>query len=372
MDSAASSALRLAAIVNSSDDAIVSKDLNGVITTWNRAAERMFGYTAAEAVGRSITLIIPDERLDEEKYVLSQIRAGRAVDHFQTVRRRKDGSLLDVSLTVSPIINEAGVIIGASKIARDVTEQMRLAAALEEANRLKDEFLATLSHELRTPLNAVLGYVHMLQGADLPAERRLHALDVIDRNAKILAQLVEDVLDTSRVATGKSRIHVRPADAITILDAALDVIRPAADSKAITLGRHVSRSTAPIVADPDRLQQVFWNLLSNAVKFTPRNGRIEVRLRWTPDQLEVEVSDSGAGISPAFLPFVFQRFRQADARWNREHTGLGLGLALVRHFVELHGGTVTAESEGLGRGATFCVTLPVRAAVEDVKQAVAG
>ena len=361
MDPFAASTLRLAAIVNSSDDAIVSKDLNGVVTSWNRAAERMFGYTAAEAVGRPIAdLIIPPERAGEEAFVLSQIRAGKSVNHFQTVRRRKDGTLLDISLTVSPIVAEDGTVVGASKIARDVTEQTRLRAELEDANRLKEEFLATLSHELRTPLNALLGYVHMMQQGDMDDERRARALEVVERNARILGQLVEDVLDTSRIAAGKSRIEPKLTDAVAILRAAMDVVRPPADAKEIALVDDIAPAEAPLVADPDRLQQVFWNLLSNAVKFTPPGGRITASLRWSPRELEVVVSDTGMGINPAFLPYVFQRFRQGDARTTREHQGLGLGLALVRHFVELHGGTVTAESKGPGTGAAFRVQLPVR------------
>jgi PAS domain S-box-containing protein len=354
--------LRLAAIVNSSDDAIIGKDLNGVVTSWNRAAERMFGYAAPEAIGRAIaSLIIPDERLEEENFVLSRIREGKSVDHFETVRRRKDGGLIDISLTVSPIIDDDGRIIGASKIARDISQQKQLLAELEEANRLKEEFLATLSHELRTPLNALLGYLHMMRQPGMTAERAAHGLDVMDRNARALGQLVEDVLDISRVAAGKSRIEVKPTDAVAVLDAALDVIRPGAEAKNITLVRDAEPATAPLIADPDRLQQVFWNLLSNAVKFTPRGGRVEAQLRWTPGDLHVAVIDNGAGISASFLPYVFQRFRQGDARTNREHQGLGLGLALVRHFVELHGGSVAAESAGLGYGATFRLQIPVRA-----------
>jgi signal transduction histidine kinase len=191
-------------------------------------------------------------------------------------------------------------------------------------------------------------------------ERRSKALDVVERNAKMLAQLVEDVLDTSRIATGKSRIDPKLTDASTILKAAIDVVRPAAEAKEIELVDDIDVTEAPLVADPDRLQQVFWNLLSNAVKFTPPGGRITTSLRWSPRELEVSVSDTGMGISPSFLPYVFQRFRQGDARPTREHQGLGLGLALVRHFVELHGGTVSADSKGPGTGATFRVQLPVR------------
>jgi len=201
-------ALRLAAIVSSSDDAIISKDLNGIIQTWNRGAERIFGFTPEEVIGKSITIIIPDERLAEETEVLSRIRAGLSVDHFETVRRRKDGGLVDISLTVSPVRAPDGTVVGASKIARDVTEQRRLRAAAEEASRLKDEFLAVLSHELRTPLNTVLGYSRMLRRDDerMSDEVRDRALEALERNADSLTRLVNDVLDTSRVVTGKLRL----------------------------------------------------------------------------------------------------------------------------------------------------------------------
>ena len=190
-------ALRLAAIVNSSEDAIVSKDLNGIVQTWNRAAERMFGYTADEIVGRPIRTIIPADRQSEEDKVLETIRAGRAVEHFETVRQRKDGSLLDISLSVSPVRAADGTVIGASKIARDISEQRRLARRAEEAGRAKDEFLAMLSHELRTPLNAVLGYTRMLRDGRFPDERREQAIEIVERNARMLSQLVSDVLDVS-------------------------------------------------------------------------------------------------------------------------------------------------------------------------------
>jgi PAS domain S-box-containing protein len=350
---------RFAAIVESSDDAIVSKDLNGIIQTWNRAAERMFGFTEQEAVGRSITIIVPEERLDEETHVLSNIRAGRAVEHFETVRRHKDGHRLPISLSVSPIRDHGGRVIGASKIARDITEQKRLTEQLSRASRLKDEFLATLSHELRTPLNAILGYARMLRTAALDADRRDRALEIVERNAKTLAQLVADVLDVSRIVTGKLRLDVRTLDVVPIIDAAMDTVRPTFEAKGVTLARAFSESTGQVAADPDRLQQVVWNLLTNAVKFTPHGGRVEVRLEKVRSHLEISVRDTGVGIAREFVPYVFERFTQADGGVTRQFGGLGLGLALARHFVELHGGTIDAESEGQGRGSTFRVCLPI-------------
>ena len=352
-------AFRLAAIVNSAEDAIVSKDLNGIVQTWNRAAERMFGYTAEEMVGRSIRAIIPSDRQSEEDEVLSRVRAGIAIEHFETVRQRKDGTPIDISLSVSPIRNAAGTIIGASKIARDITAQRRLARQAEEASRVKDEFLATLSHELRTPLNAVLGYTRMLRVGDFAEGRRDQIIDIIERNAKILSQLVSDVLDVSAIVTGKIRVKPGPCDLIEVLQAAVDVLRPAAAAKGVDL-RLEGPESLPTQCDTDRLQQVFWNLLSNAVKFTPAGGSVIVRAATANGTAEITVSDTGIGIRPELLPFVFQRFWQAENVAGRQTGGLGLGLALARHFVELHGGHISAHSDGENRGTTFTITLPLR------------
>jgi PAS domain S-box-containing protein len=351
-------ATRLAAIVESSDDAIVSKDLDGVVLTWNPAAERMLGYSAEEMIGRSIRTIIPPDRQREEDEVLSRIRRGESIDHYETVRMRKDGTLVEVSLSVSPVRAPSGEIIGASKIARDVSEQKRVLRELEAANRSKEEFLANLSHELRTPLNAILGYARILRTPGMDPAAHARAAAVIERNANMLAKLVSDVLDISRIAAGKTRLNLRKCDIVAVIDAALDVVGPGATAKAIRLERDVPVKAATILADPDRIQQVLWNLLANAVKFTPRGGHITVRLRINPTEAVIAVSDTGTGIDPSVLPYIFQRFRQGDHKNGREQPGLGLGLALVRHFVELHGGRVTASSEGPGRGATFVVMLP--------------
>jgi len=351
-------ATRLAAIVESSDDAIVSKDLDGIVQTWNRGAERMLGYTADEMVGRSIRCIIPPERQDEEDEVLERIRRGESIDHYETIRMRKDGGLVEVSLSVSPVRAPNGEIIGASKIARDITEQKRVLRELEEANRSKEEFLANLSHELRTPLNAILGYARILRTPGIDPGAHERAADVIERNGKMLSKLVLDVLDISRIAAGKTRLNRRTCDVVAVLDAALDVVRPGADAKGVRLERDVPSDDASVVVDPDRIQQVLWNLLANAVKFTPRGGVVTTRLRLNRHDLVIAVSDTGAGIEQSVLPYIFQRFRQGEHGGSREQAGLGLGLALVRHFVELHGGRVTASSEGPGRGSTFVVTLP--------------
>jgi PAS domain S-box-containing protein len=713
--------LRLAAIVESSDDAIVSKDLNGIITSWNRGAEELFGYTADEAIGQSITMVIPPDRLAEEDMVLGHIRRGERIDHFETIRRRKDGTLVPISLTVSPIRDAAGVIVGASKIARNISYRRQIEAELHElhdrllalatasgsilgspdsaavaaaaidvardvfaadgyavwraapsgswqivrsfgisdefasrviprpegntapfvpfsdplvcedvhattlvadmrdayrregivsmivfpltihgqrsgtmvfylrqrttfrqvdvqvgaalanlvaaaltaadlydeqrqareaadhareaadharqqaaflaeagtvlsssldyeatlrsvarlsvpriadwcavdivgeggrlqriavahvdpkkvefartlqerypadpnapggvhevirtgtpaympripaalleaaaqdeehlriirelnltsymclpltmqgkaigaitfvsaesgrqyseedvrfarelaaraslaidnarayeraneASRLKDEFLATLSHELRTPLNAVLGYARMMRTQTLSPEKATGAWDVVERNATSLKQIIEDVLDVSRIVAGRLRLNVEPVDLPGILRDAMATVMPAADARGVRVETVIEPLTAPVSGDADRLQQIVWNLLSNAIKFTPRGGKVQLRLSRVNSHVEVTVSDTGRGIAADFLPFVFERFRQADATFTREHGGLGLGLAIAKQLAELHGGTITASSGGLGHGATFTVKLPL-------------
>ena len=351
-------AVRLSAIVESSDDAIVSKDLNGIVTSWNRAAERMFGYTAEEMIGRSITTIIPESRLGEEDHVLDCVRRGVGVDHYQTERRHKDGHLVEVSLTVSPIRGKDGTIVGASKIARDIGERHRLLAELEKANRLKDEFLATLSHELRTPLNAILGYARLLRDGLIDEAGRARAVVTIERNATALAQLVSDVLDVSRITTGNMRFDVQPCDVAAILASAIESLVPALSARGIELSQEVDPNAGPVPGDPNRLQQVFWNLLSNAVKFTPAGGHIRTAIARGQGCIRITVQDSGRGIPAHVLPHIFERFHQGDSSTTRDVGGLGLGLALVRHFVEMHGGTVSAASEGADRGATFTIELP--------------
>ncbi len=230
----------------------------------------------------------------------------------------------------------------------------------ETANRMKDEFLATLSHELRTPLNAILGWAHLLRGGDGPEDQETWSsgLEVIERNARAQVQLIEDLLDVSRVITGKLRLDARPVDLEDIVRAALDTVRPAAEARGVSLEPELHSRTGPINGDPDRLQQITWNLLTNAIKFTPRGGRVGIRLERVDTQVELRVSDTGAGIEPEFLPFLFDRFRQADSSITRQHGGLGLGLSIVRHLTEMHGGTVSADSPGLNQGTTLTVRLP--------------
>ncbi|HVF66737.1 MAG TPA: PAS domain S-box protein [Pyrinomonadaceae bacterium] len=674
----------LSAIIESAEDAVISKSLEGVILSWNKGAERIFGYKSDEIVGKHVTVLIPEDHIDEEPAILSRLRAGDRIEHYETIRRRKDGTLIDISLTVSPIVGPGGRIVGASKIARDITEQRRaqrafneaaerlnlaLAAArlgdwswdsatdvvtlsdtaaeifgippgaqvtwtqvrellheedrerarvaveraaaehsdydieyrvvgaggggtrwvlakgralyddsgrvtgmlgvvqdmterklteqalreqtealstinelgqvisaeldlhnivqavtdaateltgarfgsffynvldergasymlytlsgvareafahfpmpratelfgptfrgegviriddvradprygknspyygmpeghlpvvsylavpvisragqvmgglffghpergaftarhemivaglsaqaavamdnarlyetvsrereqaeaaarenerlyheTQEANRLKDEFLAMLSHELRTPLTAILGWAHMLRTGQFDENSVGNAYETIERNARAQAQLIDDLLDVSRIITGKLRLDMRAVNPNSFIDSAVEAVRPGAESKGVRIRKILDTGVISVAGDPVRLQQVVWNLLSNAVKFTPRGGLVQLRLSRVNSHVEIAVSDTGQGISSEFLPHVFDRFRQADQKITRTHGGLGLGLSIVRHLVELHGGTVRADSEGEGRGSTFTVTLPV-------------
>jgi PAS domain S-box-containing protein len=553
----------LEAIIESADDAIISKTLDGTLTSWNKSAEKILGYTADEAIGQSVLMLIPEDRRDEETMILSNIRAGRRVEHFQTIRRTKDGRLIDVALTISPIKDVDGKIVGASKILRDIThlrqvEEERalvqkrlqeeteivetinrigalLSAELEQeklvhivtdaateltgaefgaffynvydaqggaymlyalagvprekfehfplphatqlfgptfrgeatirldnvkndprygknppyngmpeghlpvtsylavsvlsrdgsvigglffghhqegvfnerheriveglagqiaiamdnsrlyeqarealrdreellererrareeaeiASRAKDEFLGLLSHELRTPLNSILGWTRILISQHLDEEAAGQALETIDRNAKLQARLIDDMLDVSRIISGKLRLDAQPVDLTSVINAAVDTLRPAADAKQIRMYVTLDMGNATVLGDPVRLQQVVWNLVANAIKFMPKGGSVRVALRRVNSHVEITVSDTGPGIDPDFLPHVFERFRQADSATNKKFAGLGLGLSIVRHLVELHGGTVEAANGENGEGAVFTVNLPV-------------
>jgi signal transduction histidine kinase len=246
--------------------------------------------------------------------------------------------------------------------ARLLAGEQELRRQAEEANRMKDEFLATLSHELRTPLNAMLGWAQVLRLGKLDREASARALETIERNARAQAQLIADLLDVSRIITGKLRLEVQPVELPRIIEATLESVRPGADAKGVDLDVALDRLTSPVIGDSDRLQQVVWNLLSNAIKFTPAGGKVIVRLREAGGSAEIRVADTGAGIRPDFLPYVFDRFRQAESTITRSHGGLGLGLSIVRHLVELHGGSASVHSDGEGKGAAFTVRLPVRQA----------
>ncbi|HEX8721975.1 MAG TPA: PAS domain S-box protein [Pyrinomonadaceae bacterium] len=520
---------RLAAIVESSSDAIVGKTLDGTVTSWNAAAEQMYGYTAEEAVGRHISFVVPEELRDDLEEIVRRLARGERVERPATVRLRKDGSRVDVSLTASPVRDPSGRLIGASAIARDITEQKRsverlrflaeasrvlgssldyettleglarlavaaladyclvdlvdddgrvrrvavahadperqpladrlrdfppgpqaagvprvlrtgrpevfaevtaeslpalardeeharVLAALglksfltvplvargrtigaltfsstrdarryaeedaayaqeiasraalaienarlytraQEVNRAKDEFLATLSHELRTPLTPILGWTHMIRSGRLGPAETAQGVHVIEKNSHSLSRLINDLLDMSSILSGKMRIERARVELSSVVREAAETVRPQADARSVALEVRAGAG-AVVSGDRTRLVQVFWNLLNNAVKFSPEGGRVRVRLRAEDGAARVEVEDDGAGIPAEFLPHVFERFRQADMGTTRAHGGLGLGLALVKSFVEAHGGSVAAESAGEGRGSRFTVALP--------------
>ena len=501
------------AIIGSSDDAIITKDLDGIIRSWNSSAERIFGYTEKEIVGRPVATLIPPEHLNEEEQILGRIRKGERTSHFETVRVTKDGRRVDVALTISPVRGRFGEIVGASKIARDISERKRaqeqtsaerewldrtlrsigdaviatdargkivflnpvaerltgwtsadardrdsaevfhvvnekthekvespvsrvlrigtvvglantmiLIAAdgterpiddsgapilgkdgsirgvvlvfrdityrrrteadrravvterdqllqrervarseAEHANRSKDEFVAMVSHELRNPLNAIMGWTRILRTNPEDAEMLQHGIDVIERQARTQEQLVSDLLDMSRIISGKLRLDVHSVDLIAIINAALDTIRPAAEARRIVVECMLDPSVSATTGDPTRLQQCVWNLLSNAIKFTPQGGRVTVSLRRSDSHAAIEVTDNGIGIVTDFLPLVFERFRQAETLVTKRSGGLGLGLAIVKQLVELHGGHVSVHSRGEGQGATFTIELPIQA-----------
>lgn len=372
-DAFASPESLLSAIVDSSEDAIVSKNLDGVITSWNKGAERIFGYTAEEMIGKSIMRLIPPERRGEEPQILAQIARGERVENFDTQRVTKAGAYVDVSLSISPVRNRAGKIVGASKIGRDITQRKHTERALQynieaaraavaEADRqarLKDEFLASLSHELRTPLQAILGWTQLLMAnASDPAEIR-RGISVIDRNARTQARVVNDLLDMSQILTGEFQIDLIETDFNAVVRSALKAAEVETGLHGLRLRAEVEPGARVVLGDAARLAQILDNLLGNAVKFTPPGGEIVLRVENVEGWVRVMIRDTGVGISPDFLPHVFDRFRQADATTRRQHGGLGLGLAIAKTLAELHEGRISAESEGIAHGATFWLDLPL-------------
>jgi PAS domain S-box-containing protein len=353
---------RLAAIVDSSDDAIVSKTLDGIITSWNRGAERLFGYSSAEAVGQSILLIVPSDRHNEEAEVLRRIRSGQSVEHFETVRRRKDGTLVEISLTVSPVRDSLGRIIGASKTARDITDQRRvqreMASRLLESqrvNRAKDEFLAMLGHELRNPLGAISSAVRVLDHSKGSNDAIARACDVIVRQSAHLGRLVDDLLDVGRVVTGKILLERATVDLAEVARRTVGTFTAAGKTQAHRL--NVETVPVWIYADSVRFEQVIANLLTNALKYTPAGGTIRVTVGPDGPHALLQVEDSGMGITADLLPHIFDLFVQGERRLDRAQGGLGIGLTLVQRLVELHDGAVEVHSAGAGHGSRFTVRL---------------
>ncbi|NUP11906.1 MAG: PAS domain S-box protein [Polyangiaceae bacterium] len=361
-----------ASVVESSDDAIVTKTLEGVVVTWNRGAERLFGYLAEEMIGRPILTIFPPDRVNEEELFLGRVRRGLRVEHYETIRIRKDGTPVEISVSLSPIRDQQGGIVGVSKIARDIGERKRAQrereellrreqAALREsqaAHRSKDEFLAMASHELRTPLNAILGWARMIETSGR-AKDATKEVGIIIRNAVALTDLLNSLLDTAAMTMGRIRLNVRAIDVRNVVNAAVESIRPAALMKRVDVQLDNTSESLTVLGDPARLQQVLWNLLTNALKFTNTGGVIGIAVSRAENHACINVFDNGAGISPDALEMIFERYRQEDGSPTRKYGGLGLGLAIVRHLVELHGGKVRAESEGPGKGSRFTIELPL-------------
>ncbi|HEX6243383.1 MAG TPA: PAS domain S-box protein [Polyangiales bacterium] len=374
--------------------AIFMLDGEGRIATWNQGAQRLKGYAYEEIVGQHFSRFYPPEDVLAGKCEM-ELEVASRVGSFEDEgwRVRKDGSRFWANVVITAVRDADGKLMGFAKVTRDLSERKRheeerveraraeearrlaeaseerqraLAASLrdardkaEQVTRLKDEFLATVSHELRTPLSAILGWGRILQQGGLEHEKARHAIDAIVRNAMAQQQIVDDLLDVSRIISGKLRLDVDLVDINSVLTSAIDVVRPAADAKGVVLQPVLNPDAGLIKGDAARLQQVFWNLLTNAVKFTPRGGRVQISLRRVNSSVQIEVLDNGAGIDAEFLPHVFERFSQADSSRSRSRGGLGLGLSIVKHLIELHGGTVTAHSDGLGKGSVFAVRIPI-------------
>jgi PAS domain S-box-containing protein len=362
----------LAAIVEASEDAIVSKTLDGVVRSWNRGAERLFGYTAQEAVGQPITLIIPPERQDEELAILERLRRGQRIEHFETVRITKDGRRIDISLTVSPLFDGSGRVIGASKVARDFTERKRAEAALVETDRKKDEFIALLAHELRNPLAPMRSGLQILRisGSDAATIGQVH--EMMDRQLDHLVRIVEDLLDVARISVDKLELRRTRVPLSAVIESAVETARSAIVEREHELVISLPGEPLFLNADLTRLAQVFSNLVTNAAKYTNPGGKIWLTARRHERALFVAVRDTGVGIPAEWLPRIFDMFSQVSRSIERSSGGLGIGLALVKGLVEMHGGDVLAESEGPAKGSTFTVRLPIMGTASEPVFAPAG
>jgi PAS domain S-box-containing protein len=359
-------------LIKNAPDPVFVSDLQGKILQANDAVYTLLGFRTAEVVEQSLSRFISVDETREFMAALREVVARGVTRNARLNPRSVSGEIIPTTLNASALRDADGAVNGAIGILRDMRAYEMVVGDLEEsrrkldaANRAKDEFLATLSHELRTPLNAILGWVRLLRSGTLDAAGASRGPEVIERNTRLLAQLIEDLLDVSRIITGKLRLDVGSIDLVSVIVAAMEAVQTAADAKGIRLEASLDPALGPVSADPSRLQQVVWNLLTNAIKFTPAGGRVDIRLERRDSMARITVSDTGQGIRRELLPFVFDRFRQGETSIGRRYGGLGLGLAIVRHIVELHGGDVDAVSAGEGRGATFTVDLPLTAAQAD-------
>jgi PAS domain S-box-containing protein len=364
--SAEQDAALLAAIVECSEDAIVTKTMDGNIHTWNAAAERIFGYTAEEAIGQPMTLIIPPDLYAEEEFILAALRRGKRIEHFETERLSKDGRLIHVSVSVSPVRNTRGEITAAANTSRDISERKlaeevsrRNEEALRLANQHKDEFLATLAHELRNPLAPIRYAVAMTREPGISPQQFEHARGVIERQLEHMSRLLDDLLDIARVRHNSLVLKKRRLELASVIGAAVEAARPVLEAKRHEFTTELPTQPVELDADPVRLAQVFSNLLINAAKYTDPGGRIELRASREHGNVVVCIKDNGIGIAPGMIPNLFTLFSQANSALERSEGGLGIGLALVRGLTALHGGSVEARSEGIGRGSEFVVRLPL-------------
>ena len=356
----------LASIVESSNDAIISKSLDGVIQSWNAAAERLFGFTAKEAVGRHISLVIPPERMPEEEAIITSLRAGKRIEHFETERVRSDGNRIVVSLTISPIKDDEGNVIGASKIVRDVTERKRLeddlrvlASDLSENDRRKNEFLATLAHELRNPLAPMSNMLEVVKRAKGDGEILKRAHETIERQLGQMVRLVDDLLDLNRITHDRLELRRSEVELSSVIQQAVEVARPLVDAAGHKLIVELPDEPIYLNADRTRLAQVFGNLLNNSSKYTKARGSISLKAKRVDHEVVVTVKDNGAGIPPDKLSSIFEMFMQVDGTSDRSQGGLGIGLTLVKRLVEMHGGSIEPRSAGEGMGSEFIVRLPI-------------
>jgi PAS domain S-box-containing protein len=349
----------LAAIGESSEDAIISKNLDGVVSSWNRGAERLFGYRSEEMIGQPILRLIPPERHDEERVILDRLRRGERIEHYETVRVARNGRRIEISLTISPVRDGNGHIIGVSKVARDITERKRVEETLRDMGRRKDEFLAVLAHELRNPLAPLRSSLQLMRMAMTDRHAVDHALGVMERQLQQMVRLIDDLLDVSRISRGMITLRKESVSMSDVLESAVETIRPAIDAAGQEL--HLSLPTPPIFVDADatRLAQIFANLLSNAAKYTWRGGRIDLAMNLQGSCVAVSVKDNGVGIPANMLQKVFDMFIRVDGSLEKTQGGLGIGLTLVKQLVEMHGGTIEARSEGYCVGSEFIVRMPV-------------
>ncbi len=345
------------------DYAIFRLDADGCIVSWNAGAERIEGYEAAEIIGRHFSCFYtPEEREGGVPDRLLKTAAAESRAEIEGWRVRKDGARFWAHIAIAALRDDAGNLKGFAKVIRDGTAAKQTKEELAQAIRIKDEFLVLVSHELRTPLSTIIISTQILQNKKINDPAIGRGLDRIEQSGKILSSLIEDLLDVSQIVQGQIRLNARLLDDIApFVKAAVEIVKPAAEAKVIKLDSALEAGAGKAIGDPQRLQQIFWNLLSNAVKFTPEGGEVIIFMRRVKSHIEISVSDTGKGISLEFLPFIFDRFSQETPSNYREGGGLGLGLAISRHLVELHGGTIAAASEGEGKGATFTVMLPIAA-----------